>query len=154
MHAGGADEREGDYCGSSLNRAARVMSVARGGQVLVSRLTASLGGRLPGIELVDVGDRRLRRITDPIGLTVARADGVDLDLTPSGGSPPRSSRVSMRMRCEERRPSPRGSSDFSGRDCLRSLAQSLTTMSVLSSIQSTLVPDTTLDVLALAMSST
>ena len=62
VHAGGADEREGDYCGSSLNRAARVMSVARGGQVLVSRLTASLGGRLPGIELVDVGDRRLRRI--------------------------------------------------------------------------------------------
>ncbi len=84
VHSGEADERNGDFFGAAVNRAARVMSVARGGQVLVSGLTSSLAGPLPRIELIGVGERRLRGVTDLIDLMVVRADGVDLDETPPG----------------------------------------------------------------------
>ena len=36
MHAGTANERGGDYFGPSLNRVARLVSAAHGGQVLLS----------------------------------------------------------------------------------------------------------------------
>ena len=66
VHSGEADERDGDFFGAVVNRAARVMSVALGRQVLVSKLTSSLAGQLSEIDLIDVGERRLRGITDPI----------------------------------------------------------------------------------------
>ena len=42
LHTGAAEVRDGDYYGSVLNRAARLMSVAHGGQVVVSQLTEQL----------------------------------------------------------------------------------------------------------------
>ena len=42
LHSGEADERENGFFGSAVNRAARIMSVARGGQILMSAVTASL----------------------------------------------------------------------------------------------------------------
>src|SRR6516165_8156758 len=36
VHTGEAEYREGDYYGTALNRAARIMSAGHGGQVLVS----------------------------------------------------------------------------------------------------------------------
>src|SRR5262249_32073416 len=36
IHSGPAELREGDYYGATLNRAARLMSVAHGGQIVVS----------------------------------------------------------------------------------------------------------------------
>src|SRR6478609_1927699 len=36
IHSGQAELRDGDYYGSAVNRAARLMSVAHGGQVVVS----------------------------------------------------------------------------------------------------------------------
>jgi predicted ATPase len=62
VHSGEAEYREGDYYGTALNRAARIMSAGHGGQVLVSRATVELvGDALPeGIELIDVGEHRLR----------------------------------------------------------------------------------------------
>ncbi len=39
LHTGTAELRDGDYYGSVLNRAARLMSVAHGGQVVISQLT-------------------------------------------------------------------------------------------------------------------
>jgi predicted ATPase len=51
--------RDGDYYGSSVNRAARLMSVAHGGQVVMSGVTRELV-RDGAVELVDLGEHRLR----------------------------------------------------------------------------------------------
>jgi class 3 adenylate cyclase len=80
VHTGEADQRGGDLFGPTVNRAARVMSVARGQQVLVSEATASLIGSVPGCTLVDVGSRRLRGLAEPMALMVV--DGPGLDVTP------------------------------------------------------------------------
>jgi class 3 adenylate cyclase len=45
LHSGVAELRDGDYLGAALNRAARIMSAAHGGQVLLSAATAELCGR-------------------------------------------------------------------------------------------------------------
>jgi predicted ATPase/class 3 adenylate cyclase len=62
MHAGIANQIDNDYFGSAVNRAARIMSAAHGGQVLLSQTVADLlRGRLPdGVSLRDLGAVRLR----------------------------------------------------------------------------------------------
>ena len=45
LATGEASERDGDYFGPVLNRAARVMAAGHGGQVLVAASTAGVGGR-------------------------------------------------------------------------------------------------------------
>ncbi|MBV8724336.1 MAG: adenylate/guanylate cyclase domain-containing protein, partial [Candidatus Eremiobacteraeota bacterium] len=61
LHTGSAEERNGDYLGSTLNRAARLLSIGHGGQVLISGSTADL---LPegvhGSSLRDLGSHRLK----------------------------------------------------------------------------------------------
>jgi class 3 adenylate cyclase len=42
LHTGEAELRDGDYYGSTLNRAARLMSAAHGGQIGISRATEEL----------------------------------------------------------------------------------------------------------------
>ena len=65
VHTGSADERDGDYFGPAVNRAARIMSVGNGGQVLVSGVTAGLViDHLPdGAELRDLGEHRLKDLS-------------------------------------------------------------------------------------------
>jgi predicted ATPase/class 3 adenylate cyclase len=67
IHAGTAQRRDDDYFGSTLNRAARIMGAAHGGQVLVSQSVVDLvRGRLPdAISLRDLGLVRLRDLTSP-----------------------------------------------------------------------------------------
>jgi predicted ATPase/class 3 adenylate cyclase len=68
MHAGVCVEsRDNDFYGSAVNRAARIMSIAHGGQVLVSRAVAAmLDGRLPGgIGLRELGETRLKDVASP-----------------------------------------------------------------------------------------
>jgi predicted ATPase/class 3 adenylate cyclase len=62
LHTGEAVERDGDYFGPSVNRAARLLTVAGGDQIVVSAATASLiFDRLaPGVRLIDAGTFTLR----------------------------------------------------------------------------------------------
>ena len=67
IHSGEAVEREGDYFGTTLNRCARLMDAGHGGQVLLSASTASLvaDSRGPGIAFRDLGEHRLRDLSQP-----------------------------------------------------------------------------------------
>ena len=67
LHTGGAQERDGDYYGPEVNRCARVRSLARGGQILLSEATTSLVREvLPvGARLRDLGRHRLRGLSRP-----------------------------------------------------------------------------------------
>ena len=67
IHTGEAELREGDYFGGTLNRAARLMAAAHGGQVVVSLASEELvrDGVPPGVELRDLGEHRLRDLAWP-----------------------------------------------------------------------------------------
>jgi predicted ATPase/class 3 adenylate cyclase len=62
LHAGTHEQRDDDFYGNTVNRAARIMSVALGGQVLVSHAVATLvsDGLPAGISLRRLGAVRLR----------------------------------------------------------------------------------------------
>ena len=64
LHAGPAVERDNDFFGTTINRAARIMCLAHGGQVLVSQAVAELAAEtLPaGSSLRDLGAVRLKGI--------------------------------------------------------------------------------------------
>ncbi len=67
LHTGSVEERGGDYYGPPLNRVARLMSAGHGGQVLLSLATQELvrDGLPPGVELRDLGERRLKDLFRP-----------------------------------------------------------------------------------------
>ncbi len=67
LHAGVDARRDGDFYGTAVNRAARIMAAAHGGQVLVSHAVAALvADRLPaGVSLRDLGSVRLRDLARP-----------------------------------------------------------------------------------------
>ena len=73
LATGEAELRDGDYFGPTLNRAARVMAAGHGGQVLVAQSTASL---LDGFDLLDLGEQRLRDLSQPLHLFQLRAEGL------------------------------------------------------------------------------
>jgi predicted ATPase len=75
VHTCEAEYRDGDYYGSEVNRAARLMSVAHGGQVVVSLATSALV-RDGSVELVDLGDHRLRDLTTAERVYEVRAPGL------------------------------------------------------------------------------
>jgi len=64
VHTGDAELREGDYYGTAVNRAARLMDLAAGGQILVSLATTELARDTldHGLEFVDLGEHRLRNL--------------------------------------------------------------------------------------------
>ena len=67
IHTGIADEREGDYFGSTVNRVARLLAIGHGGQILVSGVTADLvQGQMPSqATLHDLGAHRLKDLAYP-----------------------------------------------------------------------------------------
>jgi predicted ATPase/class 3 adenylate cyclase len=73
---GEAELRDGDYFGAVLNRAARVMAAGHGGQVLLAESTASL---LSGVDLLDLGPRRLRDLPMAVEVFQLRAPGLRTD---------------------------------------------------------------------------
>jgi predicted ATPase/class 3 adenylate cyclase len=76
LHTGEAEERDDNYFGAPLNRAARLMAAAHGGQVVVSEATAGLLKSPPGVELIDVGSHRLRGFVEPTRVFLVKADGM------------------------------------------------------------------------------
>jgi predicted ATPase len=79
LATGEAELREGDYFGAVLNRAARVMAAGHGGQILLADSTAGL---LSGVDLIDLGPRRLRDLSTAIGVFQVRAAGLRTDFPP------------------------------------------------------------------------
>jgi predicted ATPase/class 3 adenylate cyclase len=79
LATGEAELRAGDYFGAVLNRAARVMAAGHGGQILLADSTAGL---LSGVDLMDLGPRRLRDLPTPIGVFQVRAEGLHTDFPP------------------------------------------------------------------------
>jgi predicted ATPase len=73
LATGEAELRDGDYFGAVLNRAARVMAAGHGGQILLADSTAGL---VSGIDVIDLGPRRLRDLSTPIGVFQVRAAGL------------------------------------------------------------------------------
>src|SRR5829696_4597140 len=67
LHTGEAELRAGDYYGQALNRTARIMSVAHGGQILLSAITSEVvREHLPAdTTLLDVGEHRLKDLVRP-----------------------------------------------------------------------------------------
>ncbi len=76
---GEAETRDNDYFGTVLNRAARVMAAGHGGQILVAESTAGL---LSGVDLVNLGPRRLRDVPNPIAIFQVGAPGLQSDFPP------------------------------------------------------------------------
>jgi predicted ATPase/class 3 adenylate cyclase len=67
LHTADADVRDGDYFGPALNRVARLLATAHGGQIVVSANTALLGGAAlpPQAILFDLGQHRLKDLARP-----------------------------------------------------------------------------------------
>jgi predicted ATPase/class 3 adenylate cyclase/Tfp pilus assembly protein PilF len=67
LHMGAAEERDGDYFGPPVNRVARLLSAAHGGQVLLSLPTHEMvRDQLPaGMNLADLGEYRLKDLFRP-----------------------------------------------------------------------------------------
>jgi predicted ATPase/class 3 adenylate cyclase len=84
LHRGQAQLRDGDYFGTAVNRAARIMDLAHGRQILLSgelaeRVSDSLA---PGITLRDLGRHPLRGLREAAHIFQLNAPGLRHDFPP------------------------------------------------------------------------
>ncbi|MGO9354055.1 MAG: BTAD domain-containing putative transcriptional regulator [Mycobacterium sp.] len=79
LHTGEVEFRDGDYFGRAVNRAARLRSLAAGGQILCSGATAELViDSLPDdVVLADLGTRELRNLARPERVFELRLEDAD-----------------------------------------------------------------------------
>ena len=71
LHHGPAVERDGDYFGAAVNVAARVSSIASGGEVLTTGETAALVPDLEGVLFESRGRQTLRNVAEPLEIFAA-----------------------------------------------------------------------------------
>ena len=77
VHSGEAIQTGTDYVGLALHQAARISAAGHGGQVLISEATRRLAAGLPeGLELRDMGERRLKDLASPERLYQLVGDGL------------------------------------------------------------------------------
>ena len=91
IHIGTAFERDANYFGPTLNRAARLMHAAHGGQVVVSGDFRGELGRLPtGVELRPLGSHTLSDIGEAIDVWQVVIEGLRASFPPldTAGPPP------------------------------------------------------------------
>ena len=81
LHTGAAEFRDGDYYGTAVNKAARLMSAAHGGQVLVSLATEELlSDAMPDeCDVIDLGEHRLRDLSRAERIYQLSASGLARD---------------------------------------------------------------------------
>jgi class 3 adenylate cyclase len=84
LHTGEPHRAEHGYTGVAVHRAARICTIAHGGQVLLSRATAGVldDEDLPGISLHDLGEHRLKGIERRERIYQLVADGLTSDFPP------------------------------------------------------------------------
>ena len=83
LHTGEPTVHEEGYVGLDVVRAARICTVGRGGQILLSETTrALLGSGLPeGVSVFPLGQRHLRGIDEPERVFEIAIDGLDVEPT-------------------------------------------------------------------------
>jgi predicted ATPase/class 3 adenylate cyclase len=111
LHSGTADERDNDYFGPVVNRVARLLAIAHGGQVLVSGTTAGLlhGTLPPDAALRDLGEHRLKDFAWPERVYQLSAPGLieafpalrSLDARPNNLPAPLTSFIGREAEVEE-----------------------------------------------------
>jgi predicted ATPase/class 3 adenylate cyclase len=80
LHTGEAVQRADDYFGPEVNRAARVMSVAHGGQIVCSSATAELVREK--VELIDLDVHQLRDVQSEMHMWQVAAAGLRREFPP------------------------------------------------------------------------
>ncbi len=70
---GEAEARNDDYFGMPVYRAARIMAAGHGGQVIVAEATAAI---VDSADLIDLGEHRLRDLSQPQRLYQVRAEAL------------------------------------------------------------------------------
>jgi len=67
IHTGEAELRDDDYYGGTLNRAARIMSIGHGGQILVSETTLQIAQEhlSTDVTTIDLGEHHLKGLSKP-----------------------------------------------------------------------------------------
>ena len=88
LHTGAAEERDGDYFGPVVNRSARIMSLASGGQVLLSSITEELirEGADLDVDRRDVGEHQLKSLSEPQHLFQLMGSGLSSDVLTPGAT--------------------------------------------------------------------
>jgi predicted ATPase/class 3 adenylate cyclase len=84
IHTGDAELRDQDYYGPAVNRAARLMAAAQGGQILVSLATEELARDAldDGLSFIDLGEHRLRDLARPERVFQVTGPGLPTDFGP------------------------------------------------------------------------
>lgn len=84
LHTGECDERENDYFGPSVNRVARLLAIAHGGQTIASAATARLleGAGWTSARLRDLGSHRLKDLSSPEHVYQLIESGLPQDFPP------------------------------------------------------------------------
>lgn len=84
LHTGHCEERDGTYFGPAVNRVARLVAVAHGGQVVVSQVAAELLADAPQTRLPmrDLGVHRLKDLGRPEHIHQIVIPGLDAEFPP------------------------------------------------------------------------